>query len=681
VPNSVTTIDTTAFYNCNIQTVQIPAATSRIRGNAFRSGKLKSIEVATENEHFQSVDGVLFDKELKTLCIYPRQKDVKQYTIPSSVTSIEKEAFYYASKLVLIKVPESVTTIGAYAFYSCSSLSKIDIPNSINSIEQSTFAWCYGLSKIKIPESVISIASSAFYYCKGLKCVEIKSSVATIGSYAFYGCDSLTDVVCYATEPITAQYSWTFSTNTYASATLYVPDESIAAYQSTSYCWSKFQNIKPLSEYVTYDDEDGEDSYLSDAGTVYAEPGKPFVFYMKLLNLDERSISDLTYDVLIDGMEAQPGNATFGEPIDIASTRYVGIRAVAPQVEAGTALNGKVKITGINGDSISMKSAGVTVAIRNFAPQKRPLVEDYTGTWCGWCPRGWVAMEALGRDYPDALLKVAYHSSDAMAVSTMVKPVPVTSYPTTHLNRTNFYAQTILTTAFTTMNEPAIADVQMTAAAWDDENYSDATCRASVLFDRDVAAGEYRVEFVLVEDSLQEVGSGWFQATNYYSSSGEWDDPLWDNFTNANSAILNECYVPNLMFNDVCLANSLADEAYSPYLPATAALDTIALTYTFKGINSITGAYRDVLLKHPGSCRLAIIVTRADDGTFVNCAWMNVGDAENSSGVQSVLQDAANGEAVIYDLNGARIYNSREHLAPGIYVVRQGGKSHKVLIK
>jgi hypothetical protein len=60
----------------------------------------------------------------------------------------------------------------------------------------------------------------------------------------------LADVVCYATEPITAQYSWTFSTNTYASATLYVPEESIAAYQSSSYCWSQFENIKPLSQYT-----------------------------------------------------------------------------------------------------------------------------------------------------------------------------------------------------------------------------------------------------------------------------------------------------------------------------------------------------------------------------------------------------------------------------------------------
>jgi hypothetical protein len=251
VPNSVTMIDTIALCSRLLQTVQIPAATSRIRGNVFRySSQLKAIEVAAGNENYQSVDGILFDKGLTTLYVYPRQKEGTEYTIPSSVTSIEEYAFYNAN-LESIKIPEAVTNIGKYAFDWCRELSNIELPNSLISIGQYAFAYCYGLSAVTIPESVTSIGYDAFQSCSNLKCVEIKSSVATVGSYAFYGCDSLTDVVCYATEPITTPYySWIFSNNTYASATLYVPEEAIAAYQSSYYCWSQFENIKPLSQYT-----------------------------------------------------------------------------------------------------------------------------------------------------------------------------------------------------------------------------------------------------------------------------------------------------------------------------------------------------------------------------------------------------------------------------------------------
>jgi hypothetical protein len=35
----------------------------------------------------------------------------------------------------------------------------------------------------------------------------------------------------------------------------------------------------------------------------------------------------------------------------------------------------------------------------------------------------------------------------------------------------------------------------------------------------------------------------------------------------------------------------------------------------------------------------------------------------------------------IYDLNGARVRNDYESLAPGIYMMRQGDKSRKILVK
>jgi hypothetical protein len=255
VPNTVTTIDANAFSGNDIlQTIQIPTATSRIGGmgkifcNCYQ---LEAIHVAADNEHYQSEDGVLFDKGLKTLYVYPQGKTWTEYTIPSSVTSIEEYTFYRNIYLESIKIPASVTTIGRFAFAHC-QLNNVELPKALITIGSYAFSGCRLLSRIEIPASVTTIGEWAFYGCNNVQSIEISKSVTTIGDRAFDYCDSLTSVVCYATDPIAADVQNSpFYTQAYNRATLYVPEEAITAYRTTSYCWSNFQNIKPLSEYTS----------------------------------------------------------------------------------------------------------------------------------------------------------------------------------------------------------------------------------------------------------------------------------------------------------------------------------------------------------------------------------------------------------------------------------------------
>lgn len=51
-----------------------------------------------------------------------------------------------------------------------------------------------------------------------------------------------------------------------------------------------------------------------------------------------------------------------------------------------------------------------------FKPVRRVFVEEYTGTWCGNCPRGHVAMEWIAKDYGDRQISVSYHVDDALDV-------------------------------------------------------------------------------------------------------------------------------------------------------------------------------------------------------------------------------------------------------------------------
>lgn len=48
--------------------------------------------------------------------------------------------------------------------------------------------------------------------------------------------------------------------------------------------------------------------------------------------------------------------------------------------------------------------------------ERIPVIEEGTGTWCGWCPRGIVMMEYLKEKYPD-WIRIAVHSQDEMTLT------------------------------------------------------------------------------------------------------------------------------------------------------------------------------------------------------------------------------------------------------------------------
>lgn len=97
------------------------------------------------------------------------------------------------------------------------------------------------MTSVVIPNSVTSIGREAFYGCSGLTSVTIPSSVTSIGSEAFYGCSGLTSVNVSWQIPIPDEYGNIFDSETYASATLDIPENTMLDY-ILSY-WSMFENI------------------------------------------------------------------------------------------------------------------------------------------------------------------------------------------------------------------------------------------------------------------------------------------------------------------------------------------------------------------------------------------------------------------------------------------------------
>ena len=95
---------------------------------------------------------------------------------------------------------EGITKIGKYAFYGCENLKEITIPNSVSVIENNAFDGCINLKEIVIPDGIYSIANNTFKNCTSLISIVLPNSIIKIGSNSFLSCDSLTYVYYKGTK-------------------------------------------------------------------------------------------------------------------------------------------------------------------------------------------------------------------------------------------------------------------------------------------------------------------------------------------------------------------------------------------------------------------------------------------------------------------------------------------------
>ena len=186
----VTAIGDLAFFDSkNLTSVNIPSSVMEIGLAAFYNGSLTSITVERSNPAFTNIDGVLFDKDIETLIMYPAGKTARTYTIPSTVTLIGNFAFFLCTNLTDVTISPSVAIIGMSAFSGCRGLTSVTIPSSVIVVFPTAFKDCTGLTSVTIPASVGYIGSGAFEGCSSLANVTIPASVTSIGDEAFKGCN------------------------------------------------------------------------------------------------------------------------------------------------------------------------------------------------------------------------------------------------------------------------------------------------------------------------------------------------------------------------------------------------------------------------------------------------------------------------------------------------------------
>ena len=131
------TIGAGAFALCpSLPKINIPSTVHTIgEGFVANDKKLASIDVDSNNQHFKNENGVLLTKDGTRLLSYPSNKDGYSYNVPSTVSTIDREAFSYCIRISYkegvenidgrLTLPVSVKKIGAYAFSYSNTITEI----------------------------------------------------------------------------------------------------------------------------------------------------------------------------------------------------------------------------------------------------------------------------------------------------------------------------------------------------------------------------------------------------------------------------------------------------------------------------------------------------------------------------------------------------------------------------
>lgn len=144
----------------NIESISIPKTVTYFAPNFLvLQYNLKEIIVDGENTKYASIDGVLFDKDIKTLLYYPRSKPSDEYITPDTVKSIKSFSFFQNMTLKKLKfgtVLDDVDLSGILA------LEEIEYPVTSIKYDEGIIQHCTNLSKVIINKEVSFIPDNEF---------------------------------------------------------------------------------------------------------------------------------------------------------------------------------------------------------------------------------------------------------------------------------------------------------------------------------------------------------------------------------------------------------------------------------------------------------------------------------------------------------------------------------------
>lgn len=404
-----------------------------------------------------------------------------------------------------------------------------------------------------------------------------------------------------------------------------------------------------------------------DFGEFTVVKGKSKNVAVSLWNIGSK-LTSIDYTIALDGKAGAEQHLDFGKDFGLGGTHSVEIPfAAASELGASTVTLTITKVNGEENACVKNSATGTLYTVeREFV--KRSVVEQFTGTGCGNCPSGHVAMHNMHNLYGDQFIGIALHqfnASDPMYNASY--DLGFTGAPQCMVNRSSGvlapYEQ-MPEVLKASLDEIALTDVTVTGTFAEEDTKVNATASVESL-----VAGDYNIAFMLTADGLTGTTKSWKQSNYFCKGGGRYNSQasmpddlkfLWD---------MGSSYVET--YNDVLIASSYVSSNNKATLPTLVANGTVSSEYTMKMPTTVA------LKKALKLDQIYVVALLLDKKTG---AIVNAGRARvtGSTGIEDVTTGSEATVVARYNVNGVQI------AAPvkGINIVKMSdGTTRKVLVK
>lgn len=378
--------------------------------------------------------------------------------------------------------------------------------------------------------------------------------------------------------------------------------------------------------------------------TIY-RPGKDVECTLSLFNFGANTVTNVGLDITV-GSEA-----TVHKTADITMAYYGKgeVNVSVPCASEGLNVPITVKVTEINGEAENHSDAAEATSVVRVLASATPtyprnvLVEEGTGTWCKYCPRGALAMEKMEEKYmaDGRLMLVACHANDDMYIPQYydILRTYMPSLPTATINRTitfNPEYTSVRSNYLSEIKRAAYASLAVEAAY--NPGTTTVTLDADVTLALDDKGENYRLAFIITNNQV-----GPYDQQNAYAGTslekwGQLDEEV------------------EMLFDHVAAAgtNALGIDILPSELKAG---ETVHVSHTidFDDSPNIDNGN----LEH---CRYIVALVNAHNGQIENVAQTMTAANYAYDSIAEIEAEAS--AAPVYDLQGRRVANPTH----GLYI-------------
>lgn len=412
---------------------------------------------------------------------------------------------------------------------------------------------------------------------------------------------------------------------------------------------------------------------ISDLDDVRGQCGKPAKSGFFLRNHGLKPITSVDYVYEVNGNSFAYHKDFASDPISAVYDSRRWIENEVPTTDVKGVYPLSLTVTKVNGseNTDAAMTMPATMYVYTVLPVHRAVMEEYTGLWCGYCPRGLVALEKLSKIYGDDFIGISYHNNDPMEVVYESNfPNKPEGYPWSYIDRLVGSDPFFGTSGKNFGIESDWLDRRKQFCpvavniAVDDNNDTALSVETEFFFTENVEDADLSAEFLLLADDMHS--PSWEQS-NYFSGDHSMQDfPEFDRFVEADD------YYADCHFNDVVVYYS-ASKGEKISLPGTVKEDeSVKISYTFPYDKCVSNKTRENLIQDKKNLSAVVLLINNATGEIMNAAKVKAGD----SGVDNIIANTIAGEPVYYDLNGRVVANPSK----GIYIMRgSDGKVAKIM--